>query len=295
MNAQTPSHRLVHTFSNRICDHCGEGSSGSIDIGLETRQAGSAYHWDGMRRGGDPEHPVLLLQATLFGNGRFKATGSWQSVNPGACFTSLIPSRHAYSVEPTGGRAWTFYWMLIRHDLFIKRLSEHTSQVSNIWGGVAADQLLRRLEHLFNGICTGKIEDPWSLEEAIFGLVCAIERLLSPNQTEDPWISKVKERVASDWSCPPDVTTLAGDFGLSRSAFSHAFRKRTAKSPGTWVRQIRLAEAARRLRHEDIPIKSLAFDLGFADSAQFSKSFRGHYAVTPKVYRSWFAGSREYR
>jgi AraC family transcriptional regulator, positive regulator of tynA and feaB len=78
--------------------------------------------------------------------------------------------------------------------------------------------------------------------------------------------------------------------GLSRRSLYRMFSQ-LGKTPMEYVYELRLAEAARRLRRRGGDyrgITGLALDVGFADSSHFSRSFRSRYGMSPK---QWAAAS----
>ena len=84
---------------------------------------------------------------------------------------------------------------------------------------------------------------------------------------------------------------MAQQARMSTSHFRAEFRDQFAKSPGQYFREIRLGEAARRLRQTSDPIKVIATRLGFSDLPNFYRMFRSIYGVTPSKYRQGHAPS----
>lgn len=92
-------------------------------------------------------------------------------------------------------------------------------------------------------------------------------------------------------------TTLRPDdigraIGVSRRALYRLFRQ-IGHTPMSYIRQQRLQEAARRLRDasaQDLSITRIAYDLGFADPAHFSRLFRAQFGASP---RQWGARARD--
>jgi AraC-like DNA-binding protein len=77
--------------------------------------------------------------------------------------------------------------------------------------------------------------------------------------------------------------------GLSRRSLYRMFSQ-VGRTPMEYVYELRLAEAARKLRSKSGDyhgITRLALDVGFADSSHFSRSFRSRYGMSPK---QWAAG-----
>src|SRR5690606_38962127 len=99
---------------------------GPVHAGLETR-TGGGYHWDGLKRGIDPAHPVAILQYTLAGWGMYDDPSTSQRVGPGRLFVAIVPGPHRYYLPPQAP-AWTFFYLLIRHDYIVARLAETQRQ-----------------------------------------------------------------------------------------------------------------------------------------------------------------------
>jgi transcriptional regulator GlxA family with amidase domain len=57
-------------------------------------------------------------------------------------------------------------------------------------------------------------------------------------------------------------------------------------SPANYIKTKRLERAAELLLASNERITDIAFDCGFNDVANFTKSFHGKYGVTPTSYRS---------
>lgn len=284
--------RLRKAYERRRQDHCSGGTAGVIDLGLETkRHGGPGYYWDGLRRGGEKERPRLLVQATLEGWGQYRAgAGRWQRVLPGQLFTAVLPSAHTYRLPETSPQ-WTFAWLILQHDSFVTRLLDRIRPLNRIWEATSAGTsapLSIAMEEVFAGVASGHFLDPFRREEAIFRLVLALERSLSPRRSEHPWLGEIQNELAGRWANPPTVVGLARHFGLSRTAFSHAFRRQTGTTPAACLRDWRLIEAGRLLKDGRYSIKEVASATGFGDAAQFAKAFRQKYALAPSEYRAWF-------
>ncbi|MDJ0943579.1 MAG: AraC family transcriptional regulator ligand-binding domain-containing protein [Kiloniellales bacterium] len=84
---------------------------------------------------------------------------------------------------------------------------------------------------------------------------------------------------------PPQISTMAGLTGLS----VRSFQRRLAQHGLTHfqiVDQARYRAATRLLADADIRITDIGLDLGYTDSAHFTRAFRRWAGVTPREYRS---------
>ena len=78
---------------------------------------------------------------------------------------------------------------------------------------------------------------------------------------------------------------LAEQLNLSKSAFSHYFRKRTSKSFREYLTDIRLGNACKMLQESDKNVGEICFECGFGSISNFNKAFNRTYRTSPMQYR----------
>lgn len=81
------------------------------------------------------------------------------------------------------------------------------------------------------------------------------------------------------------IDELAKETNLSASTFKREFKRLYNDSPANYIKNKRLEKAAELLLISDERITSIAFDCGFNDLANFTKSFHSKYGITPTNYR----------
>lgn len=81
------------------------------------------------------------------------------------------------------------------------------------------------------------------------------------------------------------VEDLAQKTNFSVSSFKREFKKLYHDSPANYIKTKRLEKATELLMASDERISSIAFDCGFNDLANFTKSFHAKYECTPTNYR----------
>ncbi len=82
----------------------------------------------------------------------------------------------------------------------------------------------------------------------------------------------------------PPIEATAGTLSMS----VRTFQRRLAASGRTYkklVDEVRLAEARRALAASKVPLKAIAFELGFAEQASFTRAFRRWTGQSPSEYR----------
>ena len=106
----------------------------------------------------------------------------------------------------------------------------------------------------------------------------------------DPRVQVVVDYLVEHPSEPFDTEFLARMADMSPSSLRRLFKEHTGKSPGAFVRDLRMTTAARRLLVTDQRISTIAYELGFDDANYFSRIFKSVFGVSPQEYR---AASRE--
>lgn len=82
-----------------------------------------------------------------------------------------------------------------------------------------------------------------------------------------------------------DVDTIAGELNLGRSQLYRKLKALTGSSPIELVLRLRLDKAQQLLRTTDMSVSEIAYAVGFASPAYFSKRFRMDMGATPSDYR----------
>ncbi|MCI8539517.1 MAG: helix-turn-helix transcriptional regulator [Oscillospiraceae bacterium] len=106
----------------------------------------------------------------------------------------------------------------------------------------------------------------------------------------DPRVQVVVDYLVAHPAEPFDTEFLACMADMSPSSLRRLFKETTGKSPGAFVKDLRMTTAARRLLVTDERISSIAYELGFDDANYFSRIFKTFFGVSPQEYR---AASRE--
>ena len=75
-------------------------------------------------------------------------------------------------------------------------------------------------------------------------------------------------------------------FRSSPSSLRRLFKEHTGKSPGAFVKDLRMTTAARRLLVTDQRISAIAYELGFDDPNYFARIFKSVFGVSPQEYRA---------
>ncbi|TCC88242.1 AraC family transcriptional regulator [Pedobacter frigiditerrae] len=111
----------------------------------------------------------------------------------------------------------------------------------------------------------------------------AIQMILS--QLFSPTIYSFKQIIAANLFSAITLDELADYCNLSLSSFKREFAKHYNDTPANYIKTKRLEKATELLTISDKRITDIAFECGFNDLANFTKSFHDKYSITPSNYR----------
>jgi AraC-like DNA-binding protein len=147
-----------------------------------------------------------------------------------------------------------------------------------------SDAALRLLECLRSPL-DAKILGPSILREIVYRalsgpqghlLVAMVERhgQASPINTALQWMH-------AHYAEPFNVARIAGDVGMSVSAFHHRFKALTASSPVQYLKSVRLHKARTLIVNEGAGAAVAANAVGYESASQFSREFKRFFGASP--------------
>jgi AraC-like DNA-binding protein len=105
------------------------------------------------------------------------------------------------------------------------------------------------------------------------------------SQLFSPTAYTFKQIIEANLFSQAGIEDLAQKTNLSVSSFKREFKKLYDDSPANYIKTKRLERAAELLVASNERIADIAFECGFNDVANFTKSFRDRYHVSPSNYR----------
>lgn len=77
------------------------------------------------------------------------------------------------------------------------------------------------------------------------------------------------------------IPQLAEDMGLSYAKLESQVKEKSKLTPVKYINEIKLVKAKELLEKTDMPIKEIAFHLGFKSLSYFGKCYKAKYGTTP--------------
>ncbi len=78
---------------------------------------------------------------------------------------------------------------------------------------------------------------------------------------------------------------IASHFNISLNYISEYFKKHTGENLQQYIIHYKLSLVEIRLRHSDLRLNEIAYELGFTDESHLTKTFKKYKGVSPSAYR----------
>lgn len=95
----------------------------------------------------------------------------------------------------------------------------------------------------------------------------------------------IEEFLADSSGALPGVTELAAACGFSERYFAKLFREKMQCSIGQYIKSVQIMKAKTYLLETDLPLKEIAYRLGFSTANNFSSAFRLATGSSPGQFR----------
>lgn len=150
--------------------------------------------------------------------------------------------------------------------------------------------MLLRLMH--EAIAPGEISDDIvkSLGQAMLvechhWLLVGEEAEITKQQLSASDLEIIEQQIAGSTGTFPGVADLAAACGFSERYFARLFRQHFGSSVSEHLKAARMSKAKSLLLETQLPLKEIAYRLGYSSSANFSSAFRAAIGSTPGQYR----------
>ncbi|MEU0804732.1 helix-turn-helix transcriptional regulator [Streptomyces sp. NPDC005970] len=102
-------------------------------------------------------------------------------------------------------------------------------------------------------------------------------------------LRRVRDRIDREHAQPLDVEALARGVNMSAGHLSRQFRLAYGESPYSYLMTRRIERATALLRHGDLSVTEVCFEVGCASLGTFSTRFTELVGMPPSAYRRQMA------
>jgi AraC family transcriptional regulator len=117
-------------------------------------------------------------------------------------------------------------------------------------------------------------------------LLAATAKRIATDERKPPrWLQTAREMLRERCCETLSIAEVAEVAGMHPIHLTRTFRKFFGCTPGDYLRECRIEQAARLLRLGHKPIAEIALECGFSDQSQLTKAFRKRLGITPAELR----------
>jgi AraC-like DNA-binding protein len=125
-------------------------------------------------------------------------------------------------------------------------------------------------------------------------LISLLRRYCTTREQPIPWLSAIEnpqlgmavEAMLEHPEIPFTLNQLAETAGMSRTTFFERFKEAFGCTPNDFLKDVRIRRGAHLLLSTDLPVKTIAYRVGYASRSYFSRAFKSLMDVDPATYRS---------
>jgi AraC-like DNA-binding protein len=240
-------------------------------------------------------HAVWEFYLQMEGGSEWRGLGRRYHLEPGAFFAAPPGVLHDLVGVPSA--KFHFYFAALDLEPILARLPE----LAPAWEGreircvAAGASAVPAFRQLIREITTALPHRTAALRLAMDALVLEATRLIADQGALSsppknlinlhPAVVRAREVLDREPEKNWRLAELARVTGLSATHLAECFTREMGLSPHQYLLTARLERAKEALRGTDVPITTLALDLGFSSSQHFAAAFRKHAGVTPRDWR----------
>ena len=141
------------------------------------------------------------------------------------------------------------------------------------------------LERCNRGVASILGKGLFSAEETLGHIESALERRSTLGSATRQLVRRAMACIHARYAESLSRENIADQIGISADYLTDCFRQELGITPITYIRRYRIRQACELLRSTDQSITQVAMNVGFSDSAHFTRTFQREVGLTPKVYR----------
>jgi transcriptional regulator GlxA family with amidase domain len=189
---------------------------------------------------------------------------------------------------------WNYFHQFSRRYPEVELQTHHLiTQSENIYcvGSVnsIADLMVHIVEEWFGSRIARAIENQFSPE--IRRSFQAASYQNEPDSSHrDELVAEAQQWLQSQIGKPASMKELAAKLELSPRTLNRRFQRATGMTPLAYLQSLRVASAKDLLRHSNLTVGDIAWQVGLHDVSYFSQLFRRHSGMSPLRYREAVRG-----
>ncbi|MEN8116800.1 MAG: AraC family transcriptional regulator [Bacteroidota bacterium] len=113
------------------------------------------------------------------------------------------------------------------------------------------------------------------------------------DKQENECLQTAMNRIHSNYSTGVKISDLAKECNISERYLRKLFTTHLESSPQEYCNNVRINKSVELLANRSIPVKEIAYSVGYSTPQYFSRMFKGKYGFSPQTYRKILFESQE--
>lgn len=270
-----------------------EYTFGIIQIAAEEVRTDPSYFFDNQNR---PDGSGLVVQLTIGGAAFFRDASGERLVPRGDAMLFSHQEASVYGYPPGATEPYRHQYIEFSDCLTLRTVF---SELMREFGAIVSIPENSRARGIFNEILerfrTGAFEDRYHESELLYRLLISIYReQIERTRGRDP-IEFGYQYILNRFRYASNLKGVAAACGVSREYFAREFKQRYGKSPGGFLKELRMRHAESLLKTTSMPVEEIAVASGFAGVSAFIRRFKQCYGASPGAFRERVRGQRQTR
>jgi len=233
-----------------------------------------------------PEFQMVYISS---GEGVFNSGGVTYQVKPGSLMLLLPGIKHFY--KPLVETGWREYWVGFKGAYFSGLIEEGRFSPEQVFFEVGlSDSILSLFNLIFDEVRTQRPLYQMKACAAILSLIAEVlarERRSDQPNFYQQIVEKAKYLMESNIFSAINLSAISDQLGISTSRLNEIFKTYTSMTPYQYYIHIKIHRAESLLEQEDLPVKEVAYKMGFDDQYYFSRLFKNKTGVSPSDWKKF--------
>lgn len=244
-----------------------------------------------------------LIHYIVSGYGTYTVGGTVYRLGPGDAFLIWPDTGITYCADADD--PWEYYWVgfsgsdapaMLAATAFTKECplihgseapdsSRATAQGAKDPGLSSLQKHIRRIYDARGNTYEAAVRMAGELYLTLAGLIHSADKAEARQPGDFVYVQKAIDYIATNYSYPLTVDSVAAYVGISRSQLFREFKKYTGISPKEYLTDIRIKKACTLLKGTSLSVTEVAYSVGYDDPLYFSKVFSKAKGLSPTHYR----------
>lgn len=254
-------------------------------VGQETRTAPS-YRVEGKWR---RDRNRVIFQYTLAGQGVFRDARGAHPVGVGHGFLcEAHDPAISYGYPPKGSAPWQFVFVDLLGTAARTMARDLIRRFGHLYDLDSDHPLIRKLLSfsVYHHVgCTLSLIESTRLATDLLNTLTAVKAPIPEKHADHALIRQFQEIVHAEIGKPLSVGEIADRISVSAEHLARVFKQQTGTSPHVHIQNAKMLAACSMLKTDALPIKEIAWRLGFKTPAHFLRTFQRVVRCSPLEFR----------